>query len=1083
MAHHEETSFELYENMDTVPSETGEREEILTLARMAPILTRKPKESFAALITRPLVKVASVVIVVVAILGFIRATKYPRTRTEWEFVNPEITLTEGAQVTYVQITSTVPCHPQNATDRWAAFKDYEDSSLGVQEGSRADMPDCSLLDENPDCWIIAPEGGCDAHIEWKDLYDLRNEAIQAAYSAEIQRVYPSDPMGQITTSLRLATGPRKEYSCLTVTARARYVGVEEFGPWELISNCSKTMVNGSDAIEVKTKKKELDSGDKDGSRRVTLLTKWPPSSDRELQSFFEYVPSMSNTSVPPRVRRSVPVYEAPSVTEQAGGCPHRVQEPWFKWAVAVVRPGTKIDSYPAGLPWLKNQTLAGKRILYFMDMPVLSTDQVEKITGKWGTQVLESLLDCIASKLDPLDEPWRDLPAREFFKRWVTNSGEMVPICREARRMGIPTRDDMSDFNGTLHEKGTCKVDFRALLRRFRVAVNVPPSLGKEAEKWKARHVNSWRNYAGLGLTHYEVELLNSCWAKPGSREDEKLRLFIHQQLAAQILGFQLYNGLIFKTTPHTHPAAFMVTLGKANKDPPKEDIPDPNLNPDGTQKPMEEWVLDWKKKYPGGRGFQELDPEGRAKGLYHLPPPLVLTKKTPTGYILRWGMEPTYQATGAQVGAYPETTYGIRGKQYCTPEDQSQCTSTDLYPETHVDEATSAMVDLASTRTVTHVPMGPGRNVTWVNWGSLTHEQASEIGCDAQKMVSRYYVTRNPPPQRHAWANIFWYDAPVIKSKADRNRWIAVTGQPGFWYLKTGNLEDVGAPVPLRDCYRASSESSLGEKQDSITVSLRVDPESRDSPMREVTYPCGKLQSNSLNRMEKGFPYFWPPEVYLLSRWSFANSPYCNNNGLGNCRCLKTCGDAGWTGQLLGPCHSEHFDFGTPWQLPSDYLVNGGPLSPEVGWTARNFTLMAVFPHSHAADMNNGSCVPSRVDDTPVAKKKWSEWRKITFVTSRVATVVGQAGIDLSESIKDGAIEVYDTVTSVVQTTWRIIAGAIKWAVPCMILVGVVFAASVLYQLGLCKVIGQPLKDTWGWAWGRSGTSQGAEPLLSGSY
>ena len=52
-------------------------------------------------------------------------------------------------MTYVQITSTVPCLPQNATDHWAAFKDYEESSLGGDpEGSRADRPDCSLLDEN-----------------------------------------------------------------------------------------------------------------------------------------------------------------------------------------------------------------------------------------------------------------------------------------------------------------------------------------------------------------------------------------------------------------------------------------------------------------------------------------------------------------------------------------------------------------------------------------------------------------------------------------------------------------------------------------------------------------------------------------------------------------------------------------------------------------------------------------------------------------------------------------------------------------------------------------------------------------------
>ena len=526
--------------------------------------------------------------------------------------------------------------------------------------------------------------------------------------------------------------------------------------------------------------------------------------------------------------------------------------------------------------------------------------------------------------------------------------------------------------------------------------------------------------------------------------------MFIHQQLAAQILGFQLYTGrrLPYKSNPTApFPGGFVVAIGESNRYPPAE--PNPNVNPDGTDKPIRDWVLDWRKQR-AQQPFTHFDSKKYQQGEISLPPPLILTKKTETGYILRWGMEPTFQATGAQLGAYPDTTYGVRGKHLCTPEDQSQCTTRETQPSRHVDEATSAMVDLASTRTLTHETDGSGQSVVWINWGSLTRKQADDIGCDPKRMVDRYYIWRNPPPQDHAWNNMHWYDTPVVRDTNDRWRWFAITGDPGSWFLNKAYPKVLGGPTILLDCYRESPTSPLGPLQSSLTY-------------RGMTNRCGPLYSMSAQWMEKGFPYVWSPEAYLLNRWSFANTQYCNNNGLGNCGCHRTCGQEGWIGTVMVPdkCDASVYDFGTPWPSPSNYLVTGSSLAPGIGWTARGFTMQSVFPKSHTVNMTVGGCAPQEKKKNPYVSSGWTRFKLLNLL---VTTTIGHAATDLGEAVKSDVTKVYDVATSVVQTSWKIVSGILKWAVPLLMLVGFSILISILYRLGLLNIVGQTLKATARW-------------------
>ena len=1057
--------------------------ESFVIENIGPSLTPKARITVPAMITKYIVKLTLMVMGIVLVAGFIHAIQYPRTRTEWEYQSPVLRRREGVPVVYERITSLVPCTPKDLTERWVAYNEYKAISL---EGNKKPKdwgkpPDCSLTEilweQASVCWVMEPKDECSPHITWQDLHEQRDEAFQRSEGAEVQRVYPSDPAGEISTDIKIAKGDRQTYSCTTVTARNRYIGDEEWGQWEEISNCSLVRVNGTKAIELRTTRRELAPIELEATHKVTLLTKWPTSLKRELQAFFDSVtPEIDNSSVS-RTLRATPAYQAPPASDRAGGCPHKTMEKWFPWTVGIAKPGKKIKPYPPGLQWIKSERLAGQRTLYFVDTPVLSPDQVEKIEGTWGTQVLNALLDCIAEKLDPLDLPWRDLTEDGVIKRSVRHSGEMIPICREPVNLGCGR-------SGTVGQNASCRLNFREHLRRFRVTPRDPYWLwdagnGRrvktwtpaEEARWKTRPRTQWKNYAGLGLTHYEVQLLESCWTKPGVTEEDKLRMFLHQQMAAQILGFQLWVGRIFppaKYAPTPLPGSTVFTIGENNKNPPDEANPDPNKNFFGGDRPIRDWVMDWKEREPQ-QPLTAYDFKKYLDGEVSLPPPLILSKKTKNGYILRWGMEPTFQATGARLGAYPNTTYGIRGKRYCTPEDQTYCTKVESHPDTHVDEATSAMVDLASTRTLTHATEGSGQNVVWINWGSLTREQASGIGCDAKKMVARYYTSRNPPPQEHAWNNMHWYDTPVVRDKTDRWRWIAINGDQGSWFYNAAYPQEVGGPTALLNCYRASPSSPLGTLQESLTY-------------KERTGKCGHMYSMSARWIEKGFPYVWPPEAYLMNRWSFANTRYCNNKGDGNCACHNTCGQKGWMSSVMMTefCKAgSTYDFGTPWPPPSEYLINGRSLSPGIGWTARVFTLQAVFPKNHAVNMTEGGCTKVRAPRKDHVTN--SAWTGLKLFNIALTTVVGKAGEDIGEAIKNDAITVYETTTSVIQTSWTIIKGILKWAIPCMILIGVAVCISILYRLGLLGGLGRCLKATGRWICGWESSSQKEGPRPQG--
>ena len=487
----------------------------LVVEDISPSLAPQNKISVSALMTKQIVKVTFVAIGIVLIFGFIHAVQYPRIRTEWEYQIPTLRRREGVPVVYDRITSPIPCTPEKLTDRWAAYNKYKEASLKGNHPPqvKGELPTCSVtdiqVDQDPACWVLAPSEGCNPHITWQDLHDQRDEVFQQVDGVEVQGVYPSDPTGEISTTFRLAKGSRRTYSCTTAIARNRYAGNEEWGQWERMSNCSFVTINGVEAVELQITKRALALKDVVATHKVTLLTKWPTSRKREYQAFFRSVsPTVDNSSAP-RTQRSLPAYKPPSITERAGGCPHRTTEKWFRWTVGITKPGRKIKPYPPGLQWIGKQSLAGQRTLYFVETPVLSPDQVGKIEGSWGSDVLDTLLDCVANKLDPLDRPWRDLDRDQFTKYLSRHIGEMIPICREPSSFGIRKGKAWWSVEfGTKGASASCRISFRDQLRRFRVSGTSPYWLNntrhgqftaEEYKRWDPKTERAvWENYAGL---------------------------------------------------------------------------------------------------------------------------------------------------------------------------------------------------------------------------------------------------------------------------------------------------------------------------------------------------------------------------------------------------------------------------------------------------------------------------------------------------------------------------------------------------------------------------------------------------------
>ena len=1056
----EEEKIEMYEI-----EEESRRKRSQSIQEISPSMMPKQKKSIVATLLKGVIKFALVAIIVVATLGFIRALIYPRTRTEWQYTEARIREEEGALLVHTKIINTVPCLTREfpVGEQWSEYNDYKAKSLGKKKPNKGwdPIPDCGNVEKTIDCWILAPTQ-CDSHNTWEDIQEQRDEVIRGTEDAEVNRVYPMDPAGKLATEIKVAKGEYREYRCTTVMARSRYAGDEVWGQWEQISNCTlHVLPKGTAAIEPRIRRRERTPEGDQPVYSATLLTKWPVSPIREVRALLNHLRPAQIASTTSRVKRSAPSRREPPITDEAGGCPIKTTQTWFPWTIGVTKPGHSLNPYPPGLLWFKAHPLAGRKVLYYMEAPTLTTAQVSKLEGPWGSKVIDTLLTCIATALEPSDVPWQNLSLEELIKRRVRHGGELIPICRESKLMGaVP-------HNGTFNQDSNCqtwKTQFRSLLRRFRVSYESTPAMKHYSKLYETGPLNAWKNYAGLGLDQVEVEAIRHCWTKPGDTEEDKLRMFLHHQMAAQLTGFHLHvRRSVRYEQEHPLPGGFVVAIGSPNRFPPNESKADPNLYSNGTDKPTPLWKMDWKEEWPQLNNVL-VDDVDWTHGRILIPPPLVLTKKTVSGYTLRWGLEPTHKAYGAQMGAYPDTTYGIKGKQHCTKDDQGQCTSHETHPEIHADMVNSAMVDIASTRTITHELGEDGQPVHWINWGTINRHEAAEIGCDPEVMIDRYFTDRNPPPQTHAWNNMLWLDSPVVRDKRDRLRWAAVSGNQGSQFYNWNAPQETGPPTVLLDCYRPSPGGLMRELQPEASYGHPP-----------VKGKCGKLRSVSAQWLEKGFPYYWPPEAYLLGRWSFMNTQYCNNNGQGNCDCHGSCGQPGWIGDLLGPCSGVDFDLGTPWEPPSTYLKDGGLIGKEkvpeqsTGWTAREFTLDAVFPIDYAPDLNNGSCEPDR---QPMrAPPKWSEVSQFGFV---LAMLIGRASIDMAESVKEGAVEVYETVSSIIQTAWKFIAGILKWGLPCLLIAGLIILAYTLHRLGLTRAISELSKGVGAWAWRKGRTAPG---------
>ena len=74
--------------------------------------------------------------------------------------------------------------------------------------------------------------------------------------------------------------------------------------------------------------------------------------------------------------------------------------------------------------------------------------------GEWVTGVVDSLMDCIAERPDPLDRPWRDLSWEELTRKRVKQAGELIPICWESLRRGT----SLYMGEGTQIMNGSCRI-------------------------------------------------------------------------------------------------------------------------------------------------------------------------------------------------------------------------------------------------------------------------------------------------------------------------------------------------------------------------------------------------------------------------------------------------------------------------------------------------------------------------------------------------------------------------------------------------------------------------------------------------
>lgn len=370
------------------------------------------------------------------------------------------------------------------------------------------------------------------------------------------------------------------------------------------------------------------------------------------------------------------------------------------------------------------------------------------------------------------------------------------------------------------------------------------------------------------------------------------------------------------------------------------------------------------------------------------LPPPLILARKAGDEYTLKLGIRNALGSHGSYWGLYPNTSYGYYDPSYCTAEDRKWCYRNDYFPDQHRKEARTTLVELAQTRRLSQVTpdsgceVGPeqGRRCTLIKRGtSLTGEESAR--CDTPNLRP-YYPDRSPPPQKGGWARMFWYDFPMShQSWNSMERWRAIMGYPaGFYKNCQGCFGGSTSIVPYDLC-------------------------------RWI--PCDSLYNMWGNALHQGPPYFTPPNEYLLGRWSFANTIFCNNK--------EAEGNSGQWNKYDG---DSDYDFKNPWRGAGDEKEFVG------------FGLEGLWPKAYLFRLDEGNC-------TIYVKQTWGKSDQWIVFLSLLAMDAGRGAVSAAKNVAR-------TVESIAQGVGSVIWAAVAWIMPFVIAVGVLVTLGLLRALGI---------------------------------
>ena len=226
----------------------------------------------------------------------------------------------------------------------------------------------------------------------------------------------------------------------------------------------------------------------------------------------------------------------------------------------------------------------------------------------------------------------------------------------------------------------------------------------------------------------------------------------------------------------------------------------------------------------------------------------------------------------------------------------------------------------------------------------------------------------------------MFWRDFPELRSSAEidiTHRWRPISGR---------------AP----DAYKALLRTRAEFRETDIAALSRWIPNK------------GRHFHNMWGEgMRKGFPHYTPPNEYLLGRWAFAATIFCNTR----------------EPQRENYGSVSQYDFIPPFSLDSPDLYKG-------------LTLRSLWPESQMIDLEKGNC-----SEEGYVKIGRDGWIKRTLST---------AASDIWNGIRDTSVDVVNTVSSVVQGAWSIVRTVLKWAVPLLVAALSIAFLTLLGRLGV---------------------------------